>query len=493
VRRLSYCRYNLNGGDTVLPEDIMREKELDVKGKRVGVIGLARSGLAASRFLLSQGAEVVGADAKSAEQLREAHHQLEELGGEFVGGFSERQQLGEVDLVVISPGVPDDHPALTQLRAEGVPVIGELELAYRFCGAPLIAISGTNGKGSTTVMIGKILEAAGIEHLVAGNIGLPLISQIDRTYEVEYVVVEVSSFQMESTEKFRPYLAVLLNISPDHMDRHADLKSYLRAKGRMFENQRPSDYAIISLDDPALQPLATDLTAQLLSFSLDKPEATARCEQEDLILEIEPGFPETVAQVSDLPIRGVHMVRNALAAALVGRLLGAEPAQIQAGLQAFKPADHLLQYVGTVAGVCFIDDSKATNVASAVADLECLDRPLVAIVGGRGKNVDFREFGELLGHECEAVCLIGESRQLLAQAIGERTERLMCDSLESAVELAFRVSEDGYTVALLPGCASFDMFQDQAERGLAFTRCVRQLSYEYAAASGEEEHDRSGP
>lgn len=469
----------------------MRDKEIDVKGKRVGVIGLARSGLAASRFLLGQGAEVVGADAKSAEQLGEARHQLVELGGEFVGGFAERRQLGEVDLVVISPGVPDDHPALGQLRGEGVPIIGELELAYRFCGAPLIAISGTNGKGSTTVMIGKILEAAGIDHLVAGNIGLPLISQVDRTHEVEYVVTEVSSFQMESIEKFRPYIALLLNISPDHMDRHPDLQTYLRAKGRMFENQRPSDYAIISLDDPALQPLATDLTGQLLSFSLDRPEATARLEQEHLVLEVEPGFPEVMAEVSDLPVCGTHMVRNALAAALVGRLLGAEPFHIQTGLRAFKPADHLLQYVGTVAGVRFIDDSKATNVAAALADLECLDRPLVAIVGGMGKNVDFREFGELLGHECEAVCLIGESREVLAAAIGERTQRLTCDSLESAVELAFRISEDGYTVALLPGCASFDMFQDQVERGLVFTRYVRQLSYEYPTASGEEAHGTS--
>lgn len=466
----------------------LEEKRLDLEGKRVAVIGLARSGMAAARFLLSRGVSVVGADAKSGEALADERHQLTELGGEFIGDFRDRSQLGAVDLAVISPGVPHPHPILEALRAEGISVIGEVELAYRFCQAPIIAVSGTNGKGSTTVMIGKMLEAAGLPHLVAGNIGLPLTSQIDRTAEVDFVVLEVSSFQMESTELFRPYIAILLNISPDHLDRHPDFASYLRAKGRMFMNQRPSDFAIISLDDPGIQPLAVDLTAQYLSFSYDRAEANARLEDESLVLEIEPDSPEVVAERSDLAVCGTHFVRDALAAALAARLAGASPAAIKAGLRAFQPSDHLLQVVGTVAGVNFVDDSKATNVAAALADLECLSRPLIVIAGGLGKNVDFREFGRRLGEECEAVCLIGDSRGQLAEAIGERTQRLLCDSLESAVEAAFRLAEEGTTVALLPGCASFDMFRDQAERGQVFARTVRQLSYEYAT-SGERHSD----
>ena len=453
---------------------------IDLTGRRVAVIGLARSGMASARFLLGRGARVVGADAKTGEELADERHQLLELGGEFVERFATRAQLGAIDLVVVSPGVPEEHPALQMVRAEGIPIIGELELAYRFCAAPVIAVTGTNGKGSTCVMIGSILAAAGIDHLVAGNIGLPLISQVDRTEEVQFVVLEVSSFQMESIDRFRPYVAALLNISPDHLDRHPDFSTYLRAKYRMFSNQRPTDFAVISLDDPCLQPLIGDLTAQLLTFSLHNPEANARVEEDRLVLEIEPGSPEAVGAVEDLPVGGDHFVRNALAAALAARLVGADSTAIAAGLAAFHPADHLLQVVATIRGVRFVDDSKATNVAAALADLACLGRPLVPLVGGVSKNVDFHEFGERLGRECLAVCLVGESSEVLAKAIGDRTRVVKCGSLEEAVETAFSLAPEGATVALLPGCASFDMFRDQVDRGQAFTRCVRELSYRYA-------------
>ncbi len=453
---------------------------MEVASKRIAILGLARSGMAAARFLLSRGAKVVGADSKSAEDLADERHQLLELGGEFVPHFRERWQLGRVHLAVVSPGVPEEHPAVRALRAEGVPIIGEIELAYRFCAAPMIAVSGTNGKGSTCTMIGKILEAAGIPHLVAGNIGLPLISQTDRTAEVDYVVAEVSSFQMESIERFRPHIAVLLNISPDHLDRHPDFASYLRAKRRMFINQRPSDYAVLSRDDPHVWSLAGELTAQVFAFSLDQPQANARLEERRLVVEIMPGSPETVATLEDLPLRGAHFIRNALAAALTGRLLGVPPEAIAEGLRQFHLADHLLQPVGTVRGVRFIDDSKATNVAAALADLECLERPLIVIAGGVSKNVDFGEFGRRLAEECAAVCLIGESRQALAAALGEAVPQVQCDSLEEAVRRAFDLAQPGYTVALVPGCASFDMFRDQGERGQVFTRAVRELSYEHA-------------
>ncbi len=453
---------------------------LNLAGKRVAVIGLARSGMASARFLLGRGAAVVGADAKTGEELADERHQLLELGGEFVEHFAACEQLGAVDLVVVSPGVPENHAALQALRAEGIPIIGELELAYRFCAAPILAVTGTNGKGSTCVMIGDILQAAGIDHLVAGNIGLPLISQMDRTEEVEFVVLEVSSFQMESIDRFRPYVAALLNISPDHLDRHPDFRTYLRAKYRMFSNQRPTDFAIISLDDPSLQPLIGDLTAQLLTFGLHQPKVNARVEDDLLVVEIEPGAPEVVCAVEDLPVYGNHFLRNALAAALVARLAGAEPAAIAAGLAAFRPADHLLQTVGTVRGVRFVDDSKATNVAAALADLDCLGRPLIPIVGGVSKNVDFSEFGERLRRECVAVCLLGESSDVLAEAVGNWGRVVKCADMEQAVATAFSLAEEGTTVALLPGCASFDMFRDQADRGQVFTRCVRELSYRYA-------------
>ncbi len=447
----------------------------DLGGKRIAVIGLARTGLSCVRFLVRQGAQVVGADAKPADQIADSIHEVVSLGAEVVAEFQELEQLASPDLVVVSPGVPYDHPALTQARAAGIAVIGELELAYRFCPVPMIAITGTNGKGTTTTMTGLMLDAAGIVNVVAGNIGLPVISQIERARRAQIVVAEVSSFQLETIQHFHPWIAVLLNIAPDHLDRHANLEEYVAAKLRLFENQTADDYSVLGIDDLAVAALRHRISGTVLTVSTSLSATSGRVENDYLVIDSGSG-PQQILPRSEMPIPGEHNITNALAAALTASLCGATSQQIAEGLKRFTPADHLLREVAQVQGVRFVDDSKATNTAAAIADLSTLSGPLLAIVGGQGKEVDFSQFGQHLARRCRFVCLIGESGPAIEAAIGAGTATMQAASLEEAVEECYRRAQPGDTVVLLPGCASFDMFEDQTHRGEQFIRVVRQIA-----------------
>ncbi len=457
-----------------IPTHAVFDRETELRGKRVGVIGLARTGLACVRYLAEQGAEVVGADAKGAAELADAMHELTSLGVEVIPGFSELMQLGDVGLIVVSPGVPYDHLALTAARAAGIEVIGEIELAYRCCLVPMIAISGTNGKGTTTMMVGHMLDAAGVGHVVAGNIGLPVISQMERAAAGEVVVAEVSSFQLETTVHLRPWIAVLLNITPDHLDRHSTLADYAAAKARLFQNQTADDYAVVCLDDPTVAAIAGQASSKLLTVSA-QPNCSGRVENGYLVVDVGAG-PERLLRVEDMPVAGAHNIINALAAGLVAGLCGATAEQIAEGLRKFTPADHLLQEVVQVRGITFIDDSKATNTAAAIADLATISGPVLVIAGGQGKEADFSKFARYLGEQAKFVCLIGESGPAIEAAIGGATENILAASMEQAVEECYRRAEPGDTIALLPGCSSFDMFRDQADRGEQFTRLARQLA-----------------
>ncbi len=450
------------------------DRKPELRGKRVGVVGLARTGLACVRYLAEQGAEVVGADAKRAAALGDATHELTSLGVEVVTEFSELRQLGDVDLIVVSPGVPYDHPALTAARAAGIVVIGEIELAYRCCPVPMIAISGTNGKGTTTMMVGQMLDAAGLGHVVAGNIGLPVISQIDRAAEGEVVVAEVSSFQLETTVHLRPWIAVLLNITPDHLDRHTSLADYAAAKARLFQNQTADDYAVVCLDDPTVAAIAGRAPSKLLTVSAQL-DCSGRVEDGYLVVDIGSG-PERILAVEDMPVAGAHNVTNALAAGLVAALCGATADQIAEGLRKFAPADHLLQEVVQVCGITFVDDSKATNTAVAIADLATISGPVLVIAGGQGKETDFSKFARHLAGRAKFVCLIGDSGPAIQAAIDGGTDTMPAASMEEAVEECYRRAEPGDTIALLPACASFDMFRDQADRGEQFTRLAREIA-----------------
>ena len=459
----------------IIPAHTVFDKPADLSGKRVAVIGLARTGLACVRFLVRRGAQVVGADAKPADQIADSAHEVASLGAEVVAEFSELEQIDSQELLVVSPGVPCNHPALVQARAAGIEVIGEIELAYRFCPVPMIAISGTNGKGTTTTMTGLMLDAADIANVVAGNIGLPVISQIDRAHRVDVVVAEISSFQLETVVHFRPWIAVLLNITPDHLDRHADVEEYAAAKLRLFQNQTADDYSVLCTDDTTVAALQEQLSATVLAVSSDSAASSGRVEDNNLIIDAGCG-PQRILSRDEMPVPGEHNIANALAAGLAASVCGASSEQIAQGLRSFEPAAHLLQEVMQIEGVRFVDDSKATNVSAAIADLSTLSGPLLVIAGGQGKEVDFTEFGQYLAGRCRFVCLIGESGPAIEAAIGDAAESMRAASMQEAVEECYRRAESGDTVVLLPGCASFDMFEDQTHRGEQFTRMVREIA-----------------
>ncbi len=458
-----------------IPTHTLFDRPTDLRDKRVAVIGLARTGLACVRFLVSQGAQVVGADSKPATELADSCHEVSSLGAEAVTGFEALEQLSEPDLVVVSPGVPYDHPALMQARAAGIEVIGELELAYRFCPVPIIAISGTNGKGTTTTMTGLMLEAAGIANVVAGNIGLPVISQIEHARRAQIVVAEVSSFQLETVRYFRPWIGVLLNITPDHLDRHAGIEEYAAAKLRLFQNQTADDHSVLCLDDATVAEMQGELPSQVLTVSSGCPDSSGRVEDDCLVVDTSSGI-QRILPVVQMPVPGRHNVTNALAAAVAAGLCGATGQQMAEGLKRFAPADHLLAEVAQVGGIRFVDDSKATNTAAAIADLTTLSGPLLVIAGGQGKEVEFSQFGRHLADRCRFVCLIGESGPTIGRAVGDGTASMEAASMQEAVEECYRRAKPGDTVVLLPGCASFDMFEDQTHRGEEFTRVVREIA-----------------
>lgn len=446
--------------------------ERDVAGRRVAVLGLARSGLACVRFLAARGARVTALDARPVDELAPEARSALEVAERVAAPCASVDDLLPADMLVISPGVPTEAPLVREAREAGVEVIGEVELAYRFCDAPLAAVTGTCGKGTTVTTLGALLGAAGIPHVVAGNIGVPLISRVEQSAEMEVVVAEISSFQLETAERFHPHIAVLLNITEDHLERYPTFEAYSGAKQRMFRNQTPADWAILCVDDPRVGELVGVPRARVLTVSLRDGGANGRVEGEALVVQLPGEGPEVVAKRGDLALGGDHHVINALAAALAARLCGV-PVQVMAdALRAYEPAEHLMQPVGEVGGVRYIDDSKATNPASAVADLSGIEGPLIVIAGGKEKRTNFGEFGAALAARCKRVILLGECAERIERAVGRPGLCARAGTMEEAVLLAARAAAPGDTVILCPGCSSLDMFDDYADRGRAFAEAV---------------------
>jgi UDP-N-acetylmuramoylalanine--D-glutamate ligase len=455
---------------------------LELSGKRVAVLGLARTGLAAAEALRRHGADVIGCDGRPLGQLVEATAKLAEIGAEALGECTTLSQIGRVDLIVVSPGIPVDHAILQAARSAGVPVIAEIELAYRLSRCPIIAVSGTNGKGTTCTVLGDMLSRAGLRTAVAGNIGTPLVSHVE-TPGLDFVVAEISSFQLETVAQFRPAATILLNITPDHLiDRHGDFGTYVAAKHRMFENQKAEDFALLNTDDPVVAALAADIPARVLEVALNGGR-NGRIEGGVLVVETEETGRREVCRVSEVALPGEHNLRNFLCAALAATLAGADANAIGSAIREIRPAKHLLTPVGEVRGVIFLDDSKATNPAAAVADLRALSGEVIVIAGGKDKGADFRELGDAISECAVAVFLIGETRYKIAAAVGGRVPMNLCGTLEDAVRGAQRMASAGATVVLLPACSSFDMFADYAARGDAFAGLVADLMGEAGEAS----------
>jgi UDP-N-acetylmuramoylalanine--D-glutamate ligase len=444
----------------------------DGRFERVLVYGLGLSGRAAARLLLSRGVAVVGVDEKPEEKL-----DLGDLAGriELRAGAVPAELFTPVDGVVVSPGVPMDRPLLEDARRRGLPVIAEVELAFPFLDGPIIAITGSNGKSTTTALTGDMVRAAGHAVEVCGNIGEPLAGLVDGPAGRVFVV-ELSSFQIEGLATFKPMAAALLNISEDHLDRYADLAEYTAAKKRLFRDQDAGGIAVLNADDPETLEVAT--AARKRCFSRRGP-VTDGCwtDADGKVVEVTPGAPDVeLFHASEVPLAGVQNLENAMAAALLARAVGAEPAAIRAALAGFQGLPHRLQRVGERGGVVFYDDSKGTNPAATAKSLEGFaDGTVHLILGGRNKGADLGVLTPIVRQKARRVYLIGESAGELEQSLGGAVPLERAETLERAVRSAAGQASDGEAVVLSPACASFDQFRNFVHRGESFQALVRQI------------------
>ena len=445
----------------------------ELAGRKVLVVGLGLTGLALAGFLLDRGAVVTGTDGKD---RRDASAEVLELEGWGVrlelGGHREESFL-EADLIAVSPGVPHDLPPLQKARERGVAVTGEIELASRFITAPVAAVTGTNGKTTTTRLLGDMLEAAGRRVYVGGNIGAPLIDYVRRGDRADVVVAEISSFQLETAEFFRPAVAVLLNVTPDHLDRHGDLAGYLAIKARLFARQNENDFAVLNADDPLTAGL--EVPSRRLTFSRIEPQADGAYLDAGRLVIADGGREKASLDTAALKLTGAHNQENVMAAALAALALGADPEVALAAAARFKGLAHRLELVGEYRGVSYYDDSKGTNVGAVEKALAGFDSPVILIAGGRDKDGDFERLRDPVRGKVRLLILIGEAREKMVRILGRETETVLAEDMAEAVTLARDRARPGDAVVLSPGCASFDMYRDYKHRGEDFVRLVKEL------------------
>ena len=445
-----------------------------VEGQRVVVVGAARSGLAAAELLIRRGAAVTLADRK--EQLPD-EERLRALGVRTVLGAHQSDTFDHADLVVMSPGVPLEVPEVAAARRRGVPVIGELELASRWLNGRIVAITGTKGKSTTTTLVGRMLRAAGFKVLVGGNIGVPLSAQVEESTEDTMHVIETSSFQLETTDTFHPWIAALLNFSPDHLDRHPDEVAYGAAKARIFANQTNDDWLVVNADnDPALA-LAAPARARRVRYAVDRTDDAAVFVDRGFIWQRTADGATPLVPVSAIELAGHHMLSNVAAASAVSLLAGADSRALGQALAGFKGLEHVMEPVATVSGVRFVNDSKATNIDAAGRSIESFEG-VVAIVGGRYKSGDFADLAAPLGKHGRALVAIDGAPSRLNEALSGVVPIVEAETMREAVRTAFELAQPDGVVLLAPACSSFDMFVDYADRGRVFKTEVERFANE---------------
>jgi UDP-N-acetylmuramoylalanine--D-glutamate ligase len=453
---------------------------MELNGKRVLVVGLGKSGVASALFLKAQGARVTVSDTKSGDEL---HNEIPVLLDHGItvetGGHGERTFRGQ-DLIVVSPGVPVDAPALVQARNLGELVIGEIELAAQFLPGPIIAITGSNGKTTTTTLTGEIMTAAGFPTLVGGNIGTPAISLTGQTKPDTAIVLEVSSFQLETIQTFHPKVAVVLNVTPDHLDRHRTFEAYVDAKARIFENQLENDFAVLNADDPTCVAMAARTRARTFWFSWRIEGQQGAWVHEGSILFRDVSQQREVMLVSEIPLKGAHNLENVLAAVCASALMGCAMEKIRHAVREFKAVEHRLEFVATIRGVDYYNDSKATNVDATVKALESFPANVHLILGGKDKGSDYSVLNDLLRQRVKRVYTIGAaSAKIESQIVSAKDggpEIVPAETLENAIRKADAIAEPGDVVLLAPACASFDQFKSYEHRGQVFKEVVRGLA-----------------
>jgi UDP-N-acetylmuramoylalanine--D-glutamate ligase len=448
---------------------------MEFHGKRVTVVGLARSGVAACTALADRGARVQGTDRLPREKLRGDLAVLESRGvGLATGGHRAEDFLG-ADLIVISPGVPSDMDLLTQARARGIPVWAEVELASRLTPARFLGITGTNGKSTTTSLLGAMLEAAGFPVVVAGNIGTALCEVVTRLGPSHWVVAELSSFQLETIVAFRPHVAVLLNLAPDHLDRYANVADYYAAKARIFLNQAPEDFAVLNADDPPALEWARGLRSRTHLFSRTRTVGDGAFVRDGRLVIRREGRAEAVCGVAEIRIQGLHNLENGLAAAAAAAAIGVPAAAIGGALKRFPGLPHRLELVAEAGGVRYVNDSKGTNVGAVAKSLESYAGGVILIAGGKDKGGDFAPLRPLVEARVKTLLLLGQARDAIRAQLAGACPMEEVPTLDAAVRRAADIATPGDTVLLSPACASFDMFRDFEHRGDVFREAVLTL------------------
>ncbi len=446
----------------------------NIENKRVSILGMARSGMALAFMLNNLGARVFVSESAENETVSKNKFLLDEQGiPNEIGGHSEK--ILQSDFIAISPGVPVDIDILKVAKNRGIPIFSELEVSSWFCNSPIIAITGSNGKTTTTTLIGKILSDSNIENIVGGNIGIPFASFIDKICPDGYAVLEVSSFQLERIDRFKPKVAVILNFTPDHLDRYATLDDYRYAKARIYENLGKGDYLILNADDRESDKFMPKPEVKLLRFSnRNNDAADIFVKGRNLVLKTAKGI-EPIIPTKEIGIKGPHNVANSAAAVLVGIIAGAEITRIADSLRRFKGVEHRLEKVMVIDGITYINDSKGTNVDAVLMALKSVEGNVVLIAGGKDKGGDFTKLiPDIKGKVC-ALVLIGEAADKISMQLSGIVSTYRAESMDDAVLMAAKLARRGETVLLSPGCASFDMFDNYEHRGKVFKEAVYHL------------------
>jgi UDP-N-acetylmuramoylalanine--D-glutamate ligase len=450
---------------------------MELKNKRVLVVGLGKSGLAAALFLRDRGARVTVSDTRSAAALGDEIPALLEAGIMVEAGGHGLLTFRRQDLIVVSPGVPLDTPEVKNAQQLGLTVIGELELASRFLQGDIVAITGSNGKTTTTTLIGEIFAGAGLKTQVGGNIGLPVIELTPESTPGTWNILEVSSFQLETTVEFRPKIALVLNITPDHLDRHKTFEAYWAAKARITARQTAEDFLILNAEDPATQRVAAKTKAQIYWFSGARQikQGTFVHGETLFFLAQEGGKPEPVLPIAEIPLKGAHNVENVLAAVCAAKLAGIASESIRGTVRAFKAVEHRLEWVKTVHGVEYYNDSKATNIDATLKALASFPGGIHLILGGKDKDSDYTQLAPLLRERAKAVYTIGSAAEKIERELAGVVKIVSAGSLDSAVNAASGAAVSGDVVLLAPACSSFDQFENYEHRGRAFRESVQAL------------------
>ena len=441
---------------------------MELKNKIVGIIGYSRTGKAVAEFVQKRGGKVKVSELSSSRELEK---ELIEKGYEYEIGKNSFEFLKDCDLIVISPGVPSKSSFVLELEEKGKDIISEIEFASYFIESKIIGITGSNGKSTVTSMIYHILKESGVEATIGGNIGIPLIKFAEENSE--YFVVELSSFQLEKIKKFKPFISVLLNITPDHLDRYSNFEDYAIAKFNIFKNQKDTDFAVLNIEDEYIKNNLNTIKASKVLYSIRKENVNIYTKNNKIIYK-----DEEVLNFSDIPLLGIHNIENTMAVVGVMKIVGLKNSEIKKGIKTFKGLEHRTELCGEINGVKFINDSKATNIDATYKALISFDSPIILILGGKDKGGDFTVLNDLIKSKVKKLILIGAAREKIKKQLDKDIEFIEVNTMEEAVRTSYSLAEKGDLVLLSPACASFDMYKNFEERGRDFKNLVKMLKKE---------------